>query len=239
MKCRQVRRKIQESLNAALTHHNQVVLEGHLEKCLECRQYSAELYWIRQAVSISEPLPRSLSDQLWLRIERQLYVGMGERLRLAVDRFLTFWKDLEPITLWTRLGAVPITLLFFLVLIRQFPPVQADRLSLPVLSLLQSSVSVFPRAHVTEVPVLQKREQFNGLVRIVWRTPYEDSLSVVAEISPEGRAEIEDVLQYPKNRNLLEALDVALRRSFFETGSATRPFLIYSFQKIDVYGEAL
>ena len=71
-----------------------------------------------------------------------------------------------------------------------------------------------------------------------WKIPYEDSLSLVAEITPEGYAQIDDILEYPKNQELLEAVDLTLRCTQFETRHhLSRPFVIYSFQKIDVYGD--
>ncbi len=74
----------------------------------------------------------------------------------------------------------------------------------------------------------------------VWKMPFEDSLSLVAAITPEGSAEIGDVLEYPKSQELLRAIALTLRSSQFQTAGAHRldhPFVIYSFQKVDVYEE--
>jgi hypothetical protein len=69
-----------------------------------------------------------------------------------------------------------------------------------------------------------------------WRLPYEDSLSLVAEINEEGYAEIGDVLEYPKSQKLFDAVDRALRNSqFVASDTRSRSRVIFSFQKIDVW----
>ncbi len=72
----------------------------------------------------------------------------------------------------------------------------------------------------------------------VFKLPFEDSLYLVAEITPEGSAEIGDVLEYPKSSDLLEAVELTLSGGQFQTVSAQNlehSFVIYSFQKVDVY----
>ena len=72
----------------------------------------------------------------------------------------------------------------------------------------------------------------------VWKIPFEDSLSLVAKITPDGSAEIGDVLEYPKSPDLLEAVELTLSGGQFQTVNAQNlddTFVIYSFQKVDVY----
>jgi hypothetical protein len=60
----------------------------------------------------------------------------------------------------------------------------------------------------------------------------------VAKITPDGSAEIGDVLEYPKSPDLLEAVELTLRGGQFQTVRAQNlddTFVIYSFQKVDVY----
>jgi hypothetical protein len=71
-----------------------------------------------------------------------------------------------------------------------------------------------------------------------FRLPYEDSLSLVAEITPEGHARIGGVLEYPKSDELFNAADLALRSTQFVADyPRSRPCVIFSFQKIDVWEE--
>jgi hypothetical protein len=93
---------------------------------------------------------------------------------------------------------------------------------------------------VSSVQARQQKEDLNGLVDAAWRLPYEDSLSLVAEIGPAGFAEIDSILEYPKSSELLNAVNLSLRRSHFErTGGMGNSLLIFSFQKIDVYDRVL
>ena len=89
---------------------------------------------------------------------------------------------------------------------------------------------------VLNVEVVQDRSELLDLVDTAWRLPYEDSLVLVAEIKPEGHAEIDSVLKSPRSYALLDAVGTTLRGSQFkEVGKLASPFFIYSFQKIDVY----
>ena len=86
------------------------------------------------------------------------------------------------------------------------------------------------------VQVLQSNASVDGLVDTAWKIPYEDSFSLIAEISPEGNVRIENILEYPKTMELLHAVDLTLRESQFEgISEMSNAFLIYSFQKVDVY----
>jgi hypothetical protein len=63
-------------------------------------------------------------------------------------------------------------------------------------------------------------------------------LSLVAKLTPEGSAKIGDVLEYPKSPDLLEAVELTFSGGQFQTVSAQNSddtFVIYSFQKVDVY----
>ena len=68
------------------------------------------------------------------------------------------------------------------------------------------------------------------------------SLSLVAEITPEGFAKIGDILEYPKSQDLLKAVGLTLSGGQFQAASAQnldQSFVIYSFQKVDVYERGL
>ena len=90
----------------------------------------------------------------------------------------------------------------------------------------------------TQVLVRYRSDQLDELMNTVWKMSFEDSLSLVAEIGPEGFAQIENVLVYPRSPTLLNAVDLTLRGSRFEITTSHNlesPFMIYSFQKVDVY----
>ena len=99
--------------------------------------------------------------------------------------------------------------------------VSANRASQPVL---------------TQVSARFKKSEISDLMTAVGKIPFEDSLSVVVEITSDGHALISEVLEYPKSQDLLRAVDLSLRQSRFEAETdAVQPFVIYSFRKVDVY----
>ena len=88
------------------------------------------------------------------------------------------------------------------------------------------------------MPVRYQTGELDDLMNAVWKMPFEDSLSLVAEIGPEGFVQIGSVLEYPRSPMLLDAVDLTLRGSRFEIAAShdlDSPFMIYSFQKVDVY----
>ena len=94
------------------------------------------------------------------------------------------------------------------------------------------------RPIIAHVSVHYRGTEIEDLMRAVWKIPFEDSLSLVAKITPEGSDEIGDVLEYPKSPDLLKAVERTLRGGQFQTVSAQNlddSFVIYSFQKVDVY----
>ncbi len=136
-------------------------------------------------------------------------------------------------------GHCPVRPLSILLLVlMHFSPLSMQGMTYPVLNRLGSPSSGFEQLVITHPPVRQQQGPLDGLMDTAWKIPYEDSLSLVAEITPEGYAQIDDILEYPKNQELLEAVDLTLRCTQFETRHhLSRPFVIYSFQKIDVYGD--
>ena len=127
------------------------------------------------------------------------------------------------------------TLAFFAVLITQFPVLRFDRVKFPAISMQgwTEAADLQPVA-TRKFATRQGQTRFRELMDIAWRLPYEDSLSLVAEITPEGNARIGGVLEYPKSNELLNAADLALRTSQFVASDANTRF-IFSFQKIDVW----
>jgi len=149
----------------------------------------------------------------------------------------TFWRDMSVVSFKSRLAALPLTLCFFVVLIGQFPVVKLDSAKFPVLSMQgwTTPTAVQPSL-IKTYATRQGQTKFKNLMETAWRLPYEDSLSLVAEINEEGYAEIGDVLEYPKSQELFDAVDHALRNSqFVASDTRSRSRVIFSFQKIDVW----
>ena len=237
MTCESVREKIHDFLDQQLSAREEIALRHHLERCVPCRHFCEDFRWIQEALGLESPLKSASEQQLWQRIQARVPRGFAPWLGESLREILTFWRDSDRRVLWSRLVALPVTCGFFLLILLDLSPFAIHEITYPVLTRLRSPSSRFERLVITPTPVHQQEGSLNGLRSTVWRIPYEDSLSLVAKITPEGYAQINDVLEYPKSRELLEAVDLTLRRTQFEsTSHLSKPFVIYSFQKINVYG---
>ena len=211
-------------------------VEVHLARCPHCSQMYQELLSIRQMLSlrIKFPEPSSIRCLKYVRRKRILSQPIPALRQLARD-CRSFVRDLNPLSLISRVAALPLTLAFFAVLITQFPVLRFDRVKFPAISMQgwTEAADLQPVA-TRKFATRQGQTRFRELMDIAWRLPYEDSLSLVAEITPEGNARIGGVLEYPKSNELLNAADLALRTSQFVASDANTRF-IFSFQKIDVW----
>jgi hypothetical protein len=234
MKCQEVNKKIHDFLDGELPATEANRLEHHLEGCLNCRTLHDELNWTKTLVSERLRLTEISQEQLWKHIQTAANRNLRTILWETWDSFRTFWRDLDRSIIWSKLSAVPVTVCFFVIIMMQFPQALLQEFSYPAFA--------FTAAGNTSEPVLTKvyarhGPALSGLATTAWRIPFEDSFLLIAQITPEGNAQIEDVLQYPKSPELLLAADSALRNSEFHTARnfLNTPLVVFSFQKIDVY----
>lgn len=238
MNCEEVRNRIHDLLDDAPGGRHQEACRAHLQQCPECRKLYEDLLWVGEMLRVESRMSSAMQEQTWQRIQARIPPPFATRLSAWWGNFVAFWRDLDRAIVWSRVVAVPVTCASFALVMLQFSRLPIPEVIYPVFTVFQPSSALLERVVVTPTPARQPELEINGLMNTVWKMPYEDSLSLVAEITPEGYAQIDDVLQYPKDQRLLEAVDLALRRTQFEMSpSASKPFLIYSFQKIDVYGD--
>ena len=232
MNCVEFKRQVHEFLDTRLGARQMSSMAEHLRSCSECELLVQEYGSVRRAISQKVKLPASSTAVLLRRLEKERRFVLWVWLSDAISEVSGYIRDLDKRAFWTRASALPITLCFFLVLLPYVTPSRIERL--PFLVISGNNPPMVQR--VLNVDVIQGREQFRGLLDTAWRLPYEDSLSLVAEIQPAGNAEIGNVLEYPKSYALLDAVDTVLKGSRFEMETDVgSPVLIYSFQKIDVY----
>ena len=240
MTCQECRREVHDFLDHRLSHGEQLRFRQHLHECDNCRQFHRQLEFVKQALASKVCLSELSERYLWQRIEGQI-----RRNRKAwIDWRLTAFRKLRNgwvgEHLWARLAAAPVTVGFFLLILVQFPRVEFQEWKYPGVSASTTATDTISRPVLTQVSGRFKSSQIEDLMKVIWEIPFEDSLSVLAEISPDGHAEIGDILEYPRSQDLLEAVDLSLRRGHFKThgaGDSDRHFLIYSLQKVDVYEE--
>jgi len=233
MSCQQAKQSLHEYMDGELRGQETLSVRAHLEVCDECRRHLDELLLIQGALAIPVSLPGPSQQQILGRIAARSQRGWLAPLAELLDYSWTYWRDLDKNVVRAKLVAVPLSLMFFFMIAGQFP----ER------AMQAWTYSVFHRSEVSQsgdrpvmIEVFQPSREINDLVDAAWRIPYEDSLSLVAEIDPFGGASIGDILEYPKNLELLEKVGRTLEQARFDFGEAVpESFIIYSFQKIDVH----
>lgn len=237
MTCHEVRERTHEYLDGLMPANQAAVLEEHLKGCEACRENWEDLAWTRQLLSVKEYLPAQAREHI-LREVRQRAVSWRTHLSVYWDDCRSYWRDIDRGILWSKVSAIPVTLGFFIMILMQFPIAPFQDWTYPVISERRLPSSVFTEQEMTEAQGRHSYAEIDELTDAAWKLPYEDSFSLLAEITPEGHAEIDYVLEYPKSPDLLAAVDANLRTSSFQLSSnVVKPILIYSFQKIDVYSD--
>ena len=234
MTCQELRQQIHEFLDGELPPRDSAAVNEHIKQCAGCQRYQDEFSWLKDALSF-ERLSQSVQKELWKRVRLRVECNWKTRVLEFSQDLRTFWRDLDRGVLWSKLTAAPVTLTFFAMILTQFGQVNFQEYPMMAISPTSDPLS---RPIIAHVSVHYRGTEIEDLMRAVWKIPFEDSLSLVAKITPEGSAEIGDVLEYPKSPDLLKAVERTLRGGQFQTVSAQNlddSFVIYSFQKVDVY----
>jgi hypothetical protein len=238
MNCARFRKRIHEFLDSELPPREFSSFREHLETCKACRQRHDEFLLVKQLPF--QRLSPTLHKQLWKGVQASVRdTWWGSSVHLW-DSCRTYWRDLDRLMVWARVAAVPVTLAFFAAIILPFQPLHLQQGTYPMMATLSPVSISITTPTTTQVPVRYRGDQLDDLMDTLWKMPFEDSFSLVAEIGPDGLARIGNVLEYPRSPTLLNAVDLTLRGSRFEIATfhnLDSPFMIYSFQKVDVYEE--
>ncbi len=234
MTCQELRQQIHEFLDGELPPRDFAAVHEHIKQCAGCQRYQDEFSWLKDALSFQR-LSQSAQEKLWKRVRLRVERDWKTRTLEFGEDLRTFWRDLDRGVLWSKLTAAPVTLAFFAMILTQFGQVNFQEYPMMAISPISDPLS---RPIIAHVSVHYRGTEIEDLMSAVWKIPFEDSLSLVARITPAGSAEIGDVLEYPKSPDLLKAVERTLSGGQFQTVSAQNlddSFVIYSFQKVDVY----
>jgi hypothetical protein len=239
MTCQDLRQQIHEFLDGELPPRDFAAFNEHVKQCAGCQRYQDEFSWLKDALSFQRLSP-SAQEELWKRVQLQVRRNWKTRLLELGDSLRTFWRDLDRGVLWSKLTATPVTLAFFAAILSQLGQVNFQEY--PMMATFSPAAGSHSEPVIAQVSVHYTGTEIEDLMSAVWKIPFEDSLSLVASITPEGSARIGDVLEYPKSPDLLEAVGLTLSGGKFQAASAqnlNNAFVIYSFQKVDVYERGL
>ena len=242
MKCSVFIKNIHDFMNKSLSPRMIHEMERHLEECVHCQKTYLEYSSVRELLSERHRLPVSASQRTYRRVRVTSRLNIFKEIAQGLDWLRVYWRDLDSRFIWSKIYAAPLTaLLFALTLLNlQFGMTEAP--VAPAMNFLGVNGEVDILDHTAPPPsfrnvsVQQSRPEINNLVRMARKTPFEDFLYVIAEITPEGNAEIDQVIEYPKNEGLLDAVDETLQQSRFEQcKEMDETLLLVSFHKIDVW----
>ncbi|UCF37396.1 MAG: zf-HC2 domain-containing protein [Acidobacteriota bacterium] len=240
MRCESFHQNLHEFLDLQLDAQALSRAENHLEACPKCQDLVGEFRLVQSIVARRVVLPDGITARMSVELKRNRRRSWRDRFLDLWDRIRTSVRDMEPISVWTKATAMPVTCLIFFLLLQHFAPVQIESLAFLIVSAERQTSEISSPPLMFSIQVEQNRSELNGIINAARKLPYEDSLTLVAEIDPDGRAEIGDVLEYPKSYDLLNAVQVALSTSQFKrTSEVASPVVIFSLQKIDVYEDSL
>lgn len=239
MRCQKFRDSIHDYLDMQLSVREMTAVQLHLDQCPDCRELHEEYLFVRKALATRITIPDASSQHIWKEARKRRTRSLKSVVDHWWDSLYTLWRDTDRKYIWSKLSATPVTFLFFALLFGHFAPGEIQPSNFYVFSLEDWPESNREVLTVQAVEVEQNRSQLRNLVEAAWKLPYEDSLSLIAEITPEGNARIGDILVHPKSNDLLNAVDLALQNARFDSSPRVpRQFVIYSFQKIDVWYDA-
>lgn len=234
MKCPIFLRQIHEFLDGELEPREASAMDEHRLACGTCRREWEDFMLLRGVLSERETLPAAVIPRMRSSITRS--ESLRTQARELAGHVRTWWRDLDRRLVWSKVSAVPLTLAFFGLMLVHFSPAQLEGIEMLAFSPPTSEQRSVP--FIRSVLMRQHSGDLEILMEVAWRLPHEDSLSVVAEIKPDGYARIDSVLEYPRSYALYNAVNGTLRRSRFDRiRELESPVVIFSFQKIDVYEE--
>ena len=235
MYCHEVSQKLSQFVDGEMSRFEARVVQRHLEDCPLCDRHLNELQLIRGALSSPVYLPEGSRKRMRHTLITRARRRWSGYPSIFLRNFLATLRHLDRQSALCRLSAFPVSLVFLFVLASQLPRLPVQHWTFPVYASDLNSPTTSSRPPVL-VQGFQSNASINELMDTAWRIPYEDSFSLVAEISPEGNAQIGNVLEYPKTMELLNAVGLTLQESQFEgTSEMSNAFFVYSFQKVDVY----
>lgn len=260
MSCEETKQSLSLYVDDALMLPARVAVDEHLDRCPVCRDEVVELRALTRGLSLlARPLPpadlaASINDALAIEVAARRQSpksSFGERLA----RFL------EPRLMPYSVGSVASVVLFIMV----FAALRPHVVALHEAAAQSSAVYVVPASSAfydlskpvrsedyaaSRAPFAEQSPSLNpkGALATLTRSyaqPHSnqsqdaDDMIVVADVFSNGAASLVDVVHAPRNRQMLNDFQVALRRdaAFVPASMDRRPDtmrVVFAVQKVDV-----
>ncbi len=256
MICERVLTQLSEFLDEALGSEKTLQVSQHLEKCANCRKEFDRLVLLRKKLSSLGTIqaPEYLRHLVQLRLNNEKESTLRARLRDALERRWSIIRSTEVMWYLTRALGTVMTSVFFVMIVASMNPIylgqSADRGPLPSSFRQQLPGSVLKNLGLIPVeaqkrPISPSEPMINGLYLLdfsqqsVSLDGEDDTFSVVAMVDRSGAAKIQNVLEYPADRALLNRFNSMLAtarcRPASQNGRAVDSHIVLTFSKVSVY----
>jgi hypothetical protein len=255
MKCKRVLKQLTWFIDDVLDGPSSDAVSEHLNQCRDCRGEFDRLLQLRRrlgSVSAPEP-PEYLRHLLELRLCSEAHETWRERIR---DEWKYRWSKIrttEGIWYLTRLAGSTMTVILFLAISAAINPLYFALPQQPwpertdVVQNLRDQL--LKNVGVVTMDSQKKRTAamepgINPLYLLEFaetasRSSRDDTVAVAAVVDKKGEAKIQNVLEYPTDKNLLSDFNSMLvsarYRPATQNGRAVDSHLVLAFSKISVY----
>lgn len=252
MKCKNFRSTASEYLDRESGDRESAECRLHLLECGDCRDYLTELEQASLALKTGHQLevPRELRSYIITEVSRRANseITLGQRL-------IDWAVRLNPRLVSYATGALVSAALFGMVISVARPIPVSGRVSdqatiIPVVTgsdLEFQSYNDLPvdplrpsGNHSYELPRVLDNSALVSFSHIAYGKPGNEGLAAMVEISPDGRAQLVDVLQEPSDPHLVEQLWWSLGNRTFQPayvdGRAVSTRIVLFVEKVDVGG---
>jgi hypothetical protein len=258
MNCEDVLNEMSGFVDEVLDARQTALISQHIHDCEECRKEYDRLELLRKKLGALERpnAPESLWYAVRLRTIAAPQEPLMNRLRNDFDLLLARVRNTEAIWYWTRILGTALTSFFFVGITSALNPsylnysegIQGKAASLQTIR-QQLPASVLRNLGIISTdamrrPIQSSDAKINDLYLLhfgqsIAREGNDDSLSVVAIIDRSGSAKIGNVLEYPRDPNLLSHLNDMISsarcRPASQNGRAVEARMVLTFNKISVY----
>lgn len=257
MLCNRVSKLLSEYYDGVLDDEKMFQVSRHLKQCERCRKELNRLSIVHDRLNsmgkIQAPdyLYHLIQNRLWDKNQNTWYHRIQDALSLQWSRIRTT----EVRFYWTRaLGTIMATLFFCMISsgIDPFYSGYGSQLTgrsviLPEYS-EQVRMSVSRQFGVFPIELYKKRESYDSALHDQYLIEFgesvssemeEDAFTVVTEVDPSGTAKIQNIIESPYDRDLLNSFENAIALARFRpasrNGRLVSSKLVLKFSKISVY----
>jgi len=258
MKCQNTLDQLSLLLDEMLERSDAERVSAHLATCDKCDREYNRLARLREELGSLNRVrvPDYLRHLVQLRLEEERSQNLTTQLRESLEYWWSRIRTTERIWYLTRVFGMAATFVFFFALSSAVNPVYLELRNQNVENngpsqYLRQQLGSYVLKNLGLMPVEAQRRpispsepQINDLYLLKFgesasRIGSDDSFSVFTVVDRSGSAKIQNVLEYPADRRLLQSfnnmISSAQLRPASQNGRAVDSHLVLTFNKISVY----